>query len=82
MARENALKAHTATLGTLVAWGVLSGLLCGGFAYLLTGYWWWGRAVLGGTAGTRGGSGCLNRFSASISGVSAGVRLPSGLAVR
>ncbi len=28
----------------------------------------------------RGGPGCLNRFSASISGVSAGVRLPSGLA--
>jgi len=48
----NALKAHTATLGTLVAWGVLSGLLCGGFAYFLTDYWWWGWAVLGGTAGT------------------------------
>jgi hypothetical protein len=30
----------------------------------------------------RGGPGCLNRFSASISGVSAGVRLPSGMAVR
>ena len=29
----------------------------------------------------RGGPGCLNRFSASISGVSAGVRLPSGMAV-
>ncbi len=28
----------------------------------------------------RGGPGCLNRFSASISGASAGVRLPSGLA--
>jgi hypothetical protein len=28
----------------------------------------------------RGGSGCLNRFSASISGASAGVRLPSGVA--
>ena len=26
----------------------------------------------------RGGPGCLNRFSASISGASAGVRLPSG----
>ena len=26
----------------------------------------------------RAGSGCLNRFSASISGASAGVRLPSG----
>jgi len=31
-------------------------------------------------AGFRGGPGCLNRFSASISGASAGVRLPSGLA--
>ena len=31
----------------------------------------WGR-------GDRGGPGCLNRFSASISGASAGVRLPSG----
>ena len=29
----------------------------------------------------RGGPGCLNRFSASISGASAGVRLPSGGAV-
>jgi len=29
----------------------------------------------------RGGPGCLSRFSASISGVSAGVRLPSGMAV-
>jgi hypothetical protein len=29
----------------------------------------------------RGGPGCLNRFSASISGVSAEVRLPSGMAV-
>jgi hypothetical protein len=28
----------------------------------------------------RGGPGCLNRFSASISGASAGVRLPSGVA--
>ena len=28
----------------------------------------------------RGGPGCLNRFSASLSGASAGVRLPSGLA--
>ena len=28
----------------------------------------------------RGGLGCLNRFSASISGASAGVRLPSGAA--
>jgi hypothetical protein len=28
----------------------------------------------------RGGPGCLNRISASISGASAGVRLPSGLA--
>jgi C4-dicarboxylate-specific signal transduction histidine kinase len=28
----------------------------------------------------RTGPGCLNRFSASISGASAGVRLPSGLA--
>ena len=28
----------------------------------------------------RAGPGCLNRFSASISGASAGVRLPSGLA--
>jgi hypothetical protein len=27
-----------------------------------------------------GGPGCLNRFSASISGASAGVRLPSGVA--
>ena len=27
-----------------------------------------------------GGPGCLNRFSASISGASAGVRLPCGLA--
>ena len=26
----------------------------------------------------RGGPGCLNRISASISGASAGVRLPSG----
>ena len=31
-------------------------------------------------AGARGGPGCLNRFSASISGASAGVRLPSGVA--
>ena len=30
--------------------------------------------------GDRGGLGCLNRFSASISGASAGVRLPSGAA--
>ena len=29
-------------------------------------------------ASGRGGPGCLNRFSASISGASAGVRLPSG----
>ena len=29
---------------------------------------------------SRGGPGCLNRFSASISGASAGVRLPSGVA--
>jgi hypothetical protein len=28
----------------------------------------------------RGGPGCLNRFSASISGASARVRLPSGVA--
>jgi hypothetical protein len=28
----------------------------------------------------RGGPGCLNSFSASISGASAGVRLPSGVA--
>jgi hypothetical protein len=28
--------------------------------------------------GNRGGPGCLNRISASISGASAGVRLPSG----
>jgi hypothetical protein len=28
----------------------------------------------------RGGPGCLNNFSASISGASAGVRLPSGAA--
>jgi hypothetical protein len=31
-------------------------------------------------AALRGGPGCLNRFSASISGASAGVRLPSGVA--
>ena len=31
---------------------------------------------------TRGGPGCLNRFSASISGASAGVRLPSGSGVK
>jgi YVTN family beta-propeller protein len=31
-------------------------------------------------AGLKGGPGCLNRFSASISGASAGVRLPSGVA--
>ena len=30
----------------------------------------------------RAGSGCLNRFSASLSGASAGVRLPSGVAAR
>ena len=30
----------------------------------------------------RGGPGCLNRFSASISGASAGVRPPCGLAAR
>ena len=30
------------------------------------------------SAAVRAGSGCLNRFSASISGASAGVRLPSG----
>jgi hypothetical protein len=29
-------------------------------------------------AAVRDGPGCLNRFSASISGASAGVRLPSG----
>jgi CheY-like chemotaxis protein len=29
---------------------------------------------------SRGGPACLNRFSASISGTSAGVRLPSGAA--
>ena len=32
--------------------------------------------------GNSGGPGCLNRFSASISGASARVRLPSGMAVR
>ena len=32
------------------------------------------------TVNERGGPGCLNRFSASISGASAGVRLPCGLA--
>jgi molecular chaperone IbpA len=45
---------------------------------------------LGGTEGSvptyppynRAGPGCLNRFSASISGASAKVRLPSGLAAR
>jgi hypothetical protein len=36
--------------------------------------------VLKGPAGNRAGSGCLNRISASISGASAGVRLPCGLA--
>jgi diguanylate cyclase (GGDEF)-like protein/PAS domain S-box-containing protein len=30
--------------------------------------------------GTKGSPGCLNRFSASLSGASAGVRLPSGVA--
>jgi hypothetical protein len=34
----------------------------------------------GSAADDRGGPGCLNNFSASISGVSAGVRLPSGRA--
>jgi hypothetical protein len=33
-----------------------------------------------GKAKDKGGPGCLNRFSASISGASAGVRLPSGVA--
>jgi hypothetical protein len=33
-----------------------------------------------GVVATRGGPGCLNRFSASISGASARVRLPSGVA--
>ena len=33
-----------------------------------------------GVSEARGGPGCLNRFSASISGASAGVRLPSGAA--
>jgi hypothetical protein len=33
-----------------------------------------------GQDGNRGGPGCLNRFSASISGASARVRLPSGVA--
>jgi hypothetical protein len=39
-----------------------------------------GRVVSGWVLvrGVRGGPGCLNRFSASISGASAGVRLPSG----
>jgi hypothetical protein len=37
--------------------------------------------ALGKARELRGGPGCLNRFSASISGVSAGVRLPSGMAV-
>jgi hypothetical protein len=32
--------------------------------------------------GRRGGPGCLNRFSASIGGASAGVRLPSGMAAQ
>jgi len=32
------------------------------------------------TGGGRAGPGCLNRFSASISGVSAGIRPPSGVA--
>ena len=31
-----------------------------------------------GYVGNRAGAGCLNSFSASISGASAGVRLPSG----
>ena len=34
--------------------------------------------VADGVAGVRGGPGCLNSFSASISGASAGVRLPRG----
>ena len=37
-------------------------------------------AVSSSLVAVRAGPGCLNRFSASISGASAGVRLPSGLA--
>jgi hypothetical protein len=38
-----------------------------------------GKAVSTGIdTSSRGGPGCLNRFSASIGGASAGVRLPSG----
>jgi hypothetical protein len=37
-----------------------------------------GRAWQEAVKPIRGGPGCLNRFSASISGASAGVRLPSG----
>jgi hypothetical protein len=38
------------------------------------GHWLWGQSP------RRGGPGCLNNFSASISGASARVRLPSGAA--
>jgi len=46
---------------------------------------WWrlvaqGALTVAGAGEERGGPGCLNRFSASISGASAGVKLPSGLA--
>ena len=37
-----------------------------------------GIAPVGATPEQRGGPGCLNSFSASMSGASAGVRLPSG----
>ena len=40
----------------------------------------WGNFVLGIETSVRAGSGYLNRFSASISGASAGVRLPCGVA--
>ena len=39
-----------------------------------------GERAIGFWLTVRGGLGCLNRFSASISGASAGVRLPSGAA--
>jgi uncharacterized membrane-anchored protein len=48
--------------------------------------YYWTAIIIVRTAATnvadRAGPGCLNRFSASISGASAGVRLPSGRAAR
>jgi hypothetical protein len=45
---------------------------------VLNGYFGWGIVLAVSVVVARAGPGCLNSISASISGASAGVRLPSG----